>query len=85
MKVPNTVLIDLTYRTILGEVNELMAQRGLSASEMEIVLTKVMLAIKASKEKDYAETILDLVYQIQQKEKEADMQAEPINMEEPNE
>ena len=70
-QLPKTIMLDLTHSTLLAEVKELQAQRGLTNCEMELVLTKVLNDIKTEKEKDYSETILDLVYQLQQKEKES--------------
>ena len=70
-KLPKTIMLDLTHDTILSQVKELQAQRGLTNCEMELILTQVLNDIKTSKEKDYAETILDLVYELQQKEQES--------------
>ena len=74
-QLPKTIVLDLTHSTILAQVKELQAQRGLTNCEIELVLTQVMNDIKTEKEKDYAETIIDLVYQLQQKEKESE---EPV-------
>lgn len=68
--VPKTVMLDLTHQTLLMHVKELQAQRGLTNCEMELVLTQVLNDIKSAKESDYAETIINLVYQLQQKEQE---------------
>lgn len=68
-QLPKTIMLDLTHDTILSQVKELQAERGLTNCEMELVLTKVLNDIKTAKEKDYSETILDLVFQLQQQEK----------------
>ncbi len=68
--VPKTIMLDLTHQTLLMQVKELQAQRGLTNCEMELVLTQVLNDIKSAKESDYAETIINLVYQLQQKEQE---------------
>lgn len=70
-KLPKTIMLDLTHDTILSQVKELQAQRGLTNCEMELILTQVLNDIKTFKEKDYAETILDLVYELQQKEQKS--------------
>lgn len=70
-QLPKTVMIDLTHQTLLAEIKELQAQRGLSNCEMELILTQVLNDVKSAKEADYAETILDLTYELQQKEQES--------------
>lgn len=67
-QLPKTIMLDLTHQTILTQVKELQAQRNLTNCEMELVLTQVINDIKTAKEIDYSETILDLVYQLQQQE-----------------
>lgn len=74
-QLPKTVMIDLTHQTLLAEIKELQAQRGLSNCEMELILTQVLNDVKTAKEADYAETILDLTYELQQREKESE---EPV-------
>lgn len=61
-------MLDLTHKTLLEHVQQLQAERGLNNCEMELILTQVLNDIKTAKENDYAETILDLVYEIQQQE-----------------
>lgn len=80
VQIPKTVMLDLTHDTILSQVKELQAQRGLNNCEMELILTQVINDIKTAKEKDYAETIFDLVYELQQKEQQSkESVMEPIN------
>lgn len=67
-QLPKTIMLDLTHQTILTQVKELQSQRNLTNCEMELVLTQVINDIKTAKEIDYSETILDLVYQLQQQE-----------------
>lgn len=75
-QLPKTIMLDLTHDTLLNTVKELQVQRNLTNCEMELVISQVLNDIKTAKEKDYSETILDLVYQLQQKEQEK--QDEPV-------
>lgn len=73
-QLPKTIMLDLTHDTILNQVKELQAQRGLTNCEMELILIKVLNDIKTAKERDYASAIFDLTYELQQKEQKPDVE-----------
>lgn len=64
-----SVIVDLTYDVLKRQIKELQAQRNISNDDMETILYRVLADIKVEKERDYAETILDLTYQLQEMNK----------------
>ena len=64
-----SVIVDLTYDVLKRQIKELQAQRNISNDDMETILYRVLADIKVEKERDYAETILNLTYQLQEMNK----------------
>lgn len=68
--IQKSVLVDLTVDLLFRNAKEVQAQRNLSTDDMETVLERVLNKIREEKQTDYANIILNLTYQIQEKDKQ---------------
>lgn len=80
-----TVLVDLSADLLFRNAKQIQQQRNLSTDDMEIVLEKVLNKIREEKQTEYANIILDLSYQVQEKDKMLKELQTPKEVEEPAE
>lgn len=69
-KIPQFALIDYTYAGMSEIMQQLMTDRQLSATDMEIVLDRLINDIRKKKEIEYSTAIIELTAKVQQYEKE---------------
>lgn len=63
-------LIDYTYAGMSEVMNDMMKNRQLTASDMEVILEKLNADIQKRKSVDYSAAVVELTAKIQQMEKE---------------
>lgn len=80
-----TVLTDLSVDLIYRNVKEVQAKRNLTTDDIETVVEKVLNKIREEKQTEYANIILDLSYQVQEKDKMLKELQTPKEVEEPAE
>lgn len=68
--IQKSVLLDLSVDLLFRNAKEVQTQRNLSTDDMEVVLERVLNKIREEKQTDYANIILNLTYQIQEKDKQ---------------
>lgn len=68
MQIQKAVLMDLSTDLLLKNVKEIQTQRNLTIDDMEYVLEKVLSQLRKEKQAEYANIILDLTIQLQEKE-----------------
>lgn len=81
--IQKSVLVDLTVDLLFRNAKEVQAQRNLNTDDMETVLERVLGKIREEKQTDYANIILNLTYQIQEKDKLLKELQTPKEVEEP--
>lgn len=75
-------LIDYTYAGMSEVMNDMMKNRQLTASDMEVILEKLNADIQKKKATDYALAMVSLTAKIQQFEKEKIKDEESTNNQE---
>lgn len=77
MQIQKAVLMDLSTDLLLKNVKEIQKQRNLTIDDMEYVLEKVLSQLRKEKQAEYANIILDLTIQLQEKESQSQGEENP--------
>lgn len=70
MDITRQIMLDIAYSELLGVIKKITQEKNLTVFDMENILYRLLNDIKSDKETQYSTDIVNLIYRVQQLEKE---------------